>query len=120
VPTVSIQFSFQALLAVAALSGCSRKAAPPPKPQTLTFLKYTFVFDAGQDLSVAGHRNSVRAEDGTETELDEDISVKCGNHEARILNGNLKVDGKDRGAVKPGDRITFTSAGGTPVVEVAR
>lgn len=114
------QFSLRALLVTAAMSGCSNPAAPPPAPTTLTFLSYTFVFEGGHDLSVAGHRNSVTAEDGTETELDEDISVKCGNHEARIVNGKLNVDGKDRGAVKPGNRITFTSAGGASVVEVAR
>lgn len=101
-----------------ALSGCGKTAAPTS--QTLTFLKYTFVFNSGQDLSVAGRRNSFQAADGTETELDEDISVKCGNREARILNGSLTLDGKDRGAVKRGDRITFTTSGGLSVNGVDR
>lgn len=114
------QFSLGASLVTAALSGCGKPAPPPPAPVSLKFLEYTFVFDAGQDISVAGHRNSVTNADGTEAELDEDISVKCGNHEARILNGSLKVDSKDRGAVKPGDRITFTTSGGASVTEVAR
>ena|SRR5215469_15034980 len=93
-------------------AGCSQKAPPPT--QVMTFYGYTFasdVADFGAGPVIEGHRNSVRAADGTETELDEDISIKCGTVEATIVNGKLTAGGKDRGSVKPGDRISFTKSG---------
>ena len=117
-----MKMMFAVVVAAVVVPGCGKTPAPAPTrtPQTLTFLKYVFAFNSGEDLSAAGHRNSVQAADGTETELDEDISVKCGKREARILNGSLTVDGKDRGAVKPPDRITFTTSGGVSVNGVDR
>ena len=101
-----------------ALSGCSQKAAPTAPTQFMTLFGYTFVsdvFDFGAGLAIEGHRNSVTDGDGTETELDEDISIKCGTFKATIVNGRLTVGGKDRGLVKPGDRISFSKSGGVSV-----
>lgn len=107
------------LLAWGALSGCNQTAVPP-LPRTMTTHGYTFVSDEGEDLSVEGHRNSVRAADGTETELDEDISIHCGTRKARIVNGRLTAGGNDCGPVKPGDRISFTKSDGLSVNGVNR
>ena len=89
----------------------------------MTLYGYTFasdVSDFGAALVIDGHRNSVRAADGTETELDEEISISCGTIKAMIVNGRLTVDGKDRGPVKPGDRISFTKSSGLSVNGVDR
>jgi hypothetical protein len=84
---------------------------------TLATHGYTFVFEREVDgpFGVEGHRKSVRAADGTESDLDEDITITCGDHTARIVNGRLTAGGRDRGAVKPGDRIALTGAGGLSV-----
>ena len=103
----------------AVCAGCSQKAAPT---QVMTLYGYTFASDVSDvsGLVIDGHRDSIRAADGTETELDEDISIKCGTLKATIVNGRLTVGDKDRGSVKPGDRISFTKSGRVSVNGVDR
>ena len=101
------------LFAAVTVAGCQRGNTPPPAQETpqvtvLSLGGYTFECEqVGQGQSkVEGHRK----EDGKEA-LDEDITITCGPQTARIVNGTLTAGGKDRGAVKPGDRIKLTSAG---------
>jgi hypothetical protein len=56
-----------------------------------------------------------RGADGTETGLDEDVTVAFGTRTARVVNGRLTAGGRDRGAVKPEDTIRLTPAGGVSV-----
>jgi hypothetical protein len=116
IPTSNLAV-FVALAALCA--GCTQKAPT----QAMTLFGYTFVSDVADfsaGLVIDGHRNSARAADGTESELDEDISITCGTLKATIVNGRLTVDGKDRGQIKPGDRISFTKSGGLSVNGVGR
>lgn len=117
--------ALKALVAVvvccAALSGCSR-TAPPPAPlesgsATVTTFEYTFVFDTGPDraFAIEGHRKSTRFAGGKETDLDEDLTIRYAGQTLKIVNGKLTAGGTDRGAVKPGDRITLTPSGGVSV-----
>jgi hypothetical protein len=110
-----------AVVAWALLAGCQRQP-PAPNPRTMAnatvgFCGYTFTFDGEYDgpLNVNGHRNTTRAADGTESALDEDITVNFGSHTARVLNGTLTAEGRDRGGVKQGDTIRLTPAGGVSV-----
>jgi hypothetical protein len=102
----------------AALPGCNRTTPPPPAcPAMVATFGYTFVFDPGEErpFAVEGHRKSTKAADGTETDLDEEITITYAGRTGKIVNGKLTVGGKDRGAVKPGDQITFTPPGGVAV-----
>jgi hypothetical protein len=44
-------------------------------------------------------------------DLDEDLTITCGDKTAKIVNGKLMVGDKDRRAVKPGNTIKFNSSG---------
>jgi hypothetical protein len=106
-----------AVIWCAALLGCNRTPSAAPRPATVTAFGYTFVFDPGEDhaFSIEGHRKSTRAGDGTESDLDEDLTITYVGKTLKIVNGKLSADGKDHGAVKPGDRITLTPSGGVSV-----
>jgi hypothetical protein len=88
----------------------------------MTCLGYTFLLERSGDgpSAVEGHRNSTREADGKETNLDEDITIICGAATARIVNGKLTAGDKDRGTVKPGDKITLNSSGKLSVNEMER
>jgi hypothetical protein len=105
-------------LSLAASSGWLQHSPAPASPapelsiMTQSRFGYTFVFErSGEEQSaIGGRRNVDRDADGKET-LDEDITITCGSQTARILNGKLTADGRDRGSVKPGDTIKLTSSG---------
>jgi hypothetical protein len=80
------------------------------------------VFDGQFDgpFSHNGHRNSTRGADGKEAQVEEEITATFGTHTAKIQNGKLTAEGKDRGAVKPGDTIRLTPAGRVFVNDVER
>lgn len=108
------------LTAWAVLCGCSRQ--PPAPTSTVTWYGYTIVFDGQFDgpFSHNGHRNSTRGADGKEAQVEEEITATFGTHTAKIQNGKLTAEGKDRGAVKPGDTIRLTPAGRVFVNDVER
>lgn len=98
--------------------GCGR-LSPPTHIQTATvaFCGYDFVYEypEGTDWKTEGSR-----EDDGKGNIKEDITVTCGTQVFRIINGHMKVNGADRGTVKQGDKIKFSSAGKVWVNEQPR
>jgi hypothetical protein len=86
----------------------------------MTVAGYAFEYDSGTDLKVEGHRTSTLLEEGQETDLDENIDIRYAGRAMKIMNGRLSEDGKDLGAVKPGDRIALTQTGQVFVNGAAR
>jgi hypothetical protein len=107
------------VFALTVLSGCTRTTPPSAAPSvsssiaTMTCFGYSFEFEREGDgpSGVGGHRNATRGADGKETNLDEDLTITCGSHRVKIINGILTVGDKERGTIKPGDTIKLTSSG---------
>jgi hypothetical protein len=88
----------------------------------MTTFGYTLAFEGDHDgkFGMSGHRKSTTAADGTETNLDEAITVSLGPHTGTIKNGKFTIDGKDCGTVKPGDTIKVAPDGSVSVNGVSR